>query len=340
MKAVGFYRYLSIDEAESLLDLTVSVPQPKPHDLLVKVSAISVNPVDTKQRSPKEKLEKEPRILGYDAVGEVVEVGEQVTLFQKGDKVYFAGDVTRQGSNAAYTLIDERLAALKPEKLSDVEAAAMPLTTLTAWEALFDRLGIKAEKDSGKTILIINGAGGVGSIATQLAKLAGLEVLATASREETIEWTKRHGATTILDHHQSLPEQLERQGRQTVDYILCLHDTTRYFDVMQEMIAPEGKICSIVELTEPVSMSLLKDKSATFVNEFMFTRAKYQTDTMIRQHEILTKAAHLFDKGELVSTVHQVLEPFNAATMKEAHRILEEGRSIGKLVVKGFDENE
>ncbi|WP_239255089.1 zinc-binding alcohol dehydrogenase family protein [Listeria ilorinensis] len=340
MKAVGFYRYLPIEETESLLDLTLAVPTPRPHDLLIKVRAVSVNPVDTKQRSPQEKVETEPRILGYDAVGKVVQIGEQVTLFQLDEEVYFAGDVTRQGSNAAYTLVDERLAARKPEKLSDVEAAAMPLTTLTAWEALFDRLGITPEKDRGKSLLIINGAGGVGSIATQLANLTGLKVLATASRSETVEWTKKHGTTIVLDHHRSLPEQLRKQGLETVDYILCLHDTTRYFHIMQEMIAPEGKICSIVELSEPVSMSLLKDKSATFVYEFMFTRSKYQTDTMIRQHEILTEAARLFDTGVLVSTVNQVLAPFNATTMKEAHRILETGRSIGKLVVKGFDENE
>ncbi|MBC1521903.1 zinc-binding alcohol dehydrogenase family protein [Listeria aquatica] len=340
MKAVGLYRYLDIEDSESLLDLELEVPVPEARDLLVRVKAVSVNPVDTKQRAPKERVEATPRVLGYDAVGEVVKVGRDVNLFAVGDEVYFAGDVTRQGSNAEYTRIDERLAAHKPQNLTASEAAAMPLTTLTASEALFDRLLITPEKDKGKSILIINGAGGVGSIAVQLAKFSGLEVIATASRPETIDWVKQHGADFVIDHHLSIPEELMKIGFPHVDYILCLHDTYRHFEAMEQAIKPEGQICSIVELSHPVQMSILKDKSAGFHYEFMFTRSKYQMADQIRQHEILEKARVLFESGELKSTLTKVLTPINAETMREAHKIVESGKMIGKLVVKGFDEDD
>ncbi|WP_167628760.1 zinc-binding alcohol dehydrogenase family protein [Listeria valentina] len=339
MKAVGLYRYLDIEDSESLLDLELEVPVPEAHDLLVRVKAVSVNPVDTKQRAPKEQIEATPRVLGYDAVGEVVQVGSDVSLFAVGDEVYFAGDVTRQGSNAEYTRIDERLAAHKPKNLTDEEAAAMPLTTLTASEALFDRLLITPEKDQGKSILIINGAGGVGSIAVQLAKLAGLKVIATASRPETINWVEKQGADFVIDHHLSIPDELSKIGFPNVDYILCLHDTYRHFEAMEQAIKPEGQICTIVELSHPVQMSVLKDKSAGFHYEFMFTRSKYQTADQIRQHELLENARALFESGELKSTLTKVLSPINAETMRDAHKIVESGKMIGKLVVKGFDED-
>ncbi|WP_163655106.1 zinc-binding alcohol dehydrogenase family protein [Listeria sp. PSOL-1] len=333
MKAVGLYQGLPSEDSQSLLDLEIATPTPNSRDLLVKVQAISVNPVDTKQRMNTEASEM-PRILGYDAVGEIIATGEEVTMYKEGDVVYFAGDVTRQGHNAEYTLIDERLVALKPKSLTVEEAAAMPLTTLTAWEALFDRLGIDAEKDAGKTILIINGAGGVGSIATQLARLSNLYVVTTASRKETISWCKENGADRVIDHHKLLKQQLSGLD---IDYILCLHDTSTYLQTMLKLIKPQGKICTIVELSEPADLDLLKDKSATFVYEFMFTRSKYQTEDQIKQHEILTKAAHYFDQGKLKSTLKQVLEPFNAETMRKAHLFIESGHSIGKLVVKGFE---
>ncbi|HEL6995709.1 TPA: zinc-binding alcohol dehydrogenase family protein [Listeria monocytogenes] len=332
MKAVGLTR-----TSTDFVDIEIDKPVPENHDLLVRIKAISINPVDTKQREATKLSGDEVRILGWDAVGEVIDTGSEVALFQTGQDVYFAGDVTRQGAYAEYTLIDERLVGLKPHNLNVEEAAAMPLTTITAWEALFDRLTI-TENDKGKSILIINGAGGVGSIATQLAAHAGLEVIATASRPETVEWTKSHGANYVINHRENIPEQLEELGfEQGVDFILCLHNTSAHWDEMQEAIRPQGKICSIVELAEPVKMTLLKDKSATFSYEFMFTRSKYDTTDKIRQHEILTEAAHMLDAGELTTTLNQVLSPVNAATIEEAHKIISSGKMIGKLVVKGFE---
>lgn len=332
MKAVGLTK-----KSTSFVDLEITQPVPENHDLLVQIKAISINPVDTKQREATKLKEEEVKILGWDAVGEVVDTGSKVSLFKTGQEVYFAGDVTRPGSYAEFTLIDERLVGLKPQKLSLEEAAAMPLTTITAWEALVERLGI-TEDDNGKSILIINGAGGVGSIATQLAANMGLEVISTASRPETIERTQKHGANYVINHREDITKQLANLGfEKGVDFILCLHDTNAHWDEMQKAIRPQGKICSIVELSEPVEMSLLKDKSATFSYEFMFTRSKYDTEDKIKQHEILTEAARMLDIGALTTTLNKVLSPINAATIEEAHTIISSGKMIGKLVVKGFD---
>lgn len=332
MKAVGLTK-----ESTSFVDLEIAQPVPENHDLLVQIKAISINPVDTKQREATKLKEEEVKILGWDAVGEVVDTGSKVSLFKTGQEVYFAGDVTRPGSYAEFTLIDERLVGLKPKKLSLEEAAAMPLTTITAWEALVERLGI-TEDDNGKSILIINGAGGVGSIATQLAANMGLEVISTASRPETIEWTQKYGANYVINHREDITKQLANLGfEKGVDFILCLHDTNAHWDEMQKAIRPQGKICSIVELSKPVEMSLLKDKSATFSYEFMFTRSKYDTEDKIKQHEILTEAARMLDIGALTTTLNKVLSPINAATIEEAHTIISSGKMIGKLVVKGFD---
>ncbi|MBC1727509.1 zinc-binding alcohol dehydrogenase family protein [Listeria seeligeri] len=330
MKAVGLTK-----AANNFVDVEIARPVPENHDLLVKIKAISINPVDTKMRAANST--EELRVLGWDAVGEVVEKGLDVTLFQKGEEVYFAGDVTRPGTYAEFTLIDERLVGKKPKNLKVEEAAAMPLTTITAWEALFDRLEITAE-DKGKSILIINGAGGVGSIATQLAAKTGLEVISTTSRPETIQWTKQFGATHVINHRENLTEQLKEIGfTQGVDFILCLHNTNAHWDDMQEAICPQGKICSIVELAEPVKMSLLKDKSATFSYEFMFTRSKYNTADKIKQHEILNKASEMFDEEVLAPTLNKILSPINATTVEKAHEIVSSGKMIGKLVVKGFE---
>ncbi|EUJ46477.1 zinc-binding alcohol dehydrogenase family protein [Paenilisteria rocourtiae] len=340
MKVVGLYEYLPIEAQESFLDVIVDTPKASGHDLLVRIQAISVNPVDTKLRASKVTVEETPRILGWDAVGIVTEIGDAVELFQVGDAVYYAGDVTRPGSYAEFQLVDEHLVGAKPINLSIEEAAAMPLTLITAWEALFDRIRINPDADAGKKLLIINGSGGVGSIATQLAVWAGLEVITTASRDETITWSKQQGATHVINHRKPLLPQLKALDLEGVEYILCLHNTDAYWDAMQEIILPQGHICSVVELQNPVSMSLIKDKSVTVSYEFMFTRSKYNTDDKVRQHDILTKATQLFEKGFLKTTLNHVLTPINAATIKEAHRMLESGKSIGKLVVKGFEEND
>ncbi|ARW05909.1 zinc-binding alcohol dehydrogenase family protein [Bacillus atrophaeus] len=333
MKAVGLHRYLPIDEPDSLIEEEIEKPVAKGRDLLVKIAAVSVNPVDTKIRSPKAEKEDELKILGWDACGTVVQTGENCEWFQEGDEVYYAGDVNRQGSNSEYQLVDERIAAKKPESLSRAEAAAMPLTTLTAWEALFDRLRITKE-DEGKTILIIGGAGGVGSIATQLAKQAGLTVAATASREETKDWCFKMGADHVINHHHELLPQLKAAGIKGTEYILCLNDTDGHWEGMADVILPQGTICSIVENQHPLDLNLLKSKSAGFVWEFMFTRAMFQTDDMIKQREILTKVAKKFDQGKLRHTLTTVLKPFSAEQLKKAHAKLESGKMIGKLVVE------
>ncbi|MDU0331556.1 zinc-binding alcohol dehydrogenase family protein [Paenibacillus sp. 3LSP] len=338
MKAVGFYNYLPIDHPESLLDLEIDRPVPTGRDLLVKVHAISVNPVDTKVRKPKSKVESSPRVIGWDVAGIVEEVGPDVTLFKPGDAVYYAGSITRPGGNSEFHLVDERIVGRKPASLDFAEAAALPLTAITAWEALYDRLGISkdANQNAGKTILIIGAAGGVGSIATQLAKHAGLTVIGTASRPESVKWVKELGADAVITHFEPFVPQLQAMGVQHVDYIFCLNTTEKHWKNMVDAIAPQGKICSIVETDEPVNISLLQQKSVTFVYELMFTRPMFQTEDMIEQHHLLNALADLIDQGVIRSTVAEKLSPINAANLRKAHALLESGRTIGKVVLEHF----
>ncbi|HYN53487.1 MAG TPA: zinc-binding alcohol dehydrogenase family protein [Methylotenera sp.] len=339
MKAVGLTQYLPIEHPESLMDIDLPKPTAFGRDILVKIHAIAVNPVDTKIRKPKDKIEAEPKVLGWDAAGEVMEVGSEVLLFNVGDVVYYAGDVTRSGCNAEYQLMDERIVGHKPKSLSFEEAAALPLTTVTAWEALFDRLGIAedTEKNNDKSILIIGGAGGVGSIAIQLAsKVAGLKVIATASRPETSAWVKELGADYVINHKQDLISQMQAVKIPQVDYILCTNDTDAYFQIMAALIKPQGKICSIVETTAPVDLDLLKSKSATFVWEFMFTRSLFKTADMTAQHHILERVAKLIDQGTLKTTVNEIKSPINAANLRKAHAQLESGTTVGKIVLSGW----
>lgn len=336
MKAVGLYKYLPIDDAEALIDVEIDSPRPQGRDLLVEVKAISVNPVDTKVRTPKADLEESPKILGWDAAGTVIAVGDAVEHFAVGDKVFYAGDITRPGSNSEYQCVDERIVGHMPQSLSFASAAALPLTSITAWEGLFERLGIDHHgADAGKSILIINGAGGVGSIASQLAKkLAKLNVIATASRTETTDWCRKHGADHCINHHQPMDKELEALGLKQVDYIFCLNDTDQHWQMMCQLIAPQGKICSIVETKEPVDLDLLKSKSATFVWEFMYTRSMYQTEDMAAQQKLLDTVAEHVDQGTLVSTVNEVISPINAQNLRKAHKQLESGSTIGKLVLE------
>ena len=254
MKAVALTRYLPIADPESLVDVTLPDPKPAGHDILVKVEAVSVNPVDTKQRAPNPKVETAPRVLGYDAAGTVAAVGPEVTLFKPGDEVYYAGDVTRPGSNSELQLVDERIVGRKPKSLDFAQAAAIPLTAITAWEAYFDRMKIDAGgKHRGASLLIIGGAGGVGSIGIQIAKVvAGLKVIATASRPETIAWVKELGADHVVDHSQPLRPQLEALGLKNVDYIANFNDTDRYWDQMGDLVAPQGAVCMIVAPKGPL----------------------------------------------------------------------------------------
>jgi zinc-binding alcohol dehydrogenase family protein len=325
MKAVGYQ-----GTQKGFVDLTVERPVPQGHDLLVRVKAISVNPIDTKVRA-RNPEPAEPLILGWDASGIVEAVGASCTLFQPGDEVYYAGDVTRSGSNQEYQLIDERIVGRKPRSLSFAEAAAMPLTTVTAWESLFDRLGIV--RGNQAHLLIIGGAGGVGSIAIQLAKWAGLTVIATASRSESKEWCLKLGADAVIDHRQPLKGQLEELGISGVPYLYCTQSTAAYWEQMVDVTLPQGKICAIVDAQKALPIDLLKDKSLTFAWELMFTRSKYQTADMIRQHEILTEASSLFDQGVLRTTLTESWTPVNAAKIEQAHARLETGKMIGKLVL-------
>lgn len=263
MKAIGLHEYLPIEEENSLINIEVERPVATGRDILVKINAISVNPVDTKVRSPKDKKEDIAKILGWDASGIVVQTGEGCTLFKEGDEVFYAGSITRQGTYSEYHLVDERIVGKKPKTLNDAESAAIPLTAITAWEGLFERLGIdhtKKDTNSFKNILIIGGAGGVGSIAIQLAKWAGLNVIATASRGETIDWVKKLGADHTIDHHAPLKEQLQSLGFSDVDYIFCLNNTDQHWQAICDLIKPQGKICSIVENEHPLEMGILKVK--------------------------------------------------------------------------------
>ncbi|MEB7434498.1 zinc-binding alcohol dehydrogenase family protein [Staphylococcus pasteuri] len=339
MKSVGFYKYLPIENEDSLMDLEITKPKPIDKELLVQVKSTSVNPVDYKIRSPKDKIEENPKILGWDAAGIVVETGDNCELFKVGDEVYYAGDITKQGCNSEFHIIDERIVGFKPVSLSYSESAALPLTSITAYEALFEKLSISKEANDNldKTILIINASGGVGSMAVQLSKSIGLNVVGTASRKESTEWVKQMGADLIVNHHSDIFEQLKQHNVDAVDYILCLHDTDIHWDAIVQSIKPEGKICSIVENNKPLDILKLKNKSATFVWEFMFTKSMYRTESMVSQHYILNEISQLIDSGKIKTSLNTVLSPFNAKTMRQAHQLLETEKTIGKVVVD-FDE--
>jgi len=337
MKAIGLYEHLPIENPESLIDVDIVKPVASGRDLLVHVKAISVNPVDVKRRASGDH-ETTPRILGWDVAGVVEQVGPDCTLFKVGDEVYYAGSITRPGGDSEFHLVDERIVGTKPKSLDFAQAAALPLTAITAWEALFERLGIShtASDNRQKRILIIGAAGGVGSIATQLANLAGLTVIGTASRPETAQWAKEHGATYTIDYHKAFVRQLKQLGFDDVDYIFCLNSTDKHWNDMVEGIAPQGKICSIVEMHGPVNLSALQGKSATFAWELMFTRARYQTPDMIEQHNLLNQLAQLVDEGELRTTLTEKLEPITVANLREAHKKVESGKTIGKIVLADF----
>jgi len=340
LKAVGFHRHLPISAPEALLDLEVPVPVAAGRDLLVKVAAIAVNPVDTKVRTGTGKAaEPNPRILGWDAAGVVEAAGPDCSLFGPGDAVYYAGSITRQGANSEYHVVDERIVGHKPRRLSFTEAAALPLTSITAWEGLFDRMHISPRgEDAGRSLLILGGAGGVGSIGIQIAKrVAKLKVIATASRPESREWCLKLGADAVVDHSGDLPAQLREIGEPLVNYVLCCSDTDRYFATMAEVLAPQGAICLIVRSHQPHDLAPLMDKSGVVAWEFMFTRPKSGTHDMIAQHELLETIAELADAGKLTTTVGKSLGRINARNLRAAHQMLEEGHTIGKLVLEGFE---
>lgn len=338
MRAVGYQQSLPIDSDASLVDIELPRPEPGPHDLLVEVRAISVNPVDTKVRR---RAVPEPgtyKVLGYDAAGIVRDVGAQVSLFRPGDEVFYAGAITRSGTNAEFHAVDERLVGRKPARLSFEEAAALPLTTLTAWETLFDRIDIRRPvAGAANAILIVGGAGGVGSIAIQLARrLTDVTVIATASRPETQEWCRTLGAHHVIDHAKPLAEQVKALGLGAPAFVFSITHTDAHFPEIAEIIAPQGRFALIDDPQDLIDIRLLKSKSVSTHWESMFTRSTFQTADMDRQHAILDEAARLVDDGTLRTTLADVVGPIDAAHLKQAHAILESGRARGKIVLSGF----
>ena len=340
MKAIAVYQNLPTDHPKCFEWIEIDKPQPKNRDLLVKIKAIAVNPVDYKVRSSLKEPQTTPKILGWDATGIVEAVGENTSLFQVGNEIYYAGSVTRPGSYSEYQLVDERLVGKKPSSLSFTEAAALPLTTITAWEALFERLRIESNssENQNNTILIINGAGGVGSIAIQLAKqVAGLKVIATASRYETETWCRQLGADECINHHKKFPDELNKIGVASVDYILCLNNTDLHWQNMADAIKPQGKICSIVGNKAPLDLNILKNKSVTFAWEFMFTKSKYHTADMQSQGELLNRVSQLCDRDIIKTTFKTNFGSLNPQNLAKAHAQLESGTTIGKIVLSGIE---
>ncbi len=336
MKAIG-YQLGSNGKTGGFVEFEQQTPKPEGHDLLVKIEAISVNPVDYKVRQSITDPLSPLRILGWDAAGVVESVGEKVSLFKQGERVFYAGDITRSGSYASHQLVDEHIVGRMPESLDFAAAAALPLTSITAWESLFDRLKIDPEADRGKQLLIIGGAGGVGSIAIQLAKqVANLRVTATASREESRQWCRSLGADAVINHHDDMVAQFEHRHLSAPDYILCLNSSDSHFEAMTELIAPQGVICSIVGTSQKHDLDRLKSKSAGFVWEFMFTRSMYKTADMIKQHELLNSIAGLLDSGKIKTTLNKTYGCISAENIMAAHNQLETGSSIGKIVLTNY----
>ena len=333
MKAISYIDGMDHGFQNPLVDIEKAMPSLKDRDLLVRIKAISVNPVDTKVRR-NSVVAGNMRILGWDAVGEVIEVGSGVQHFKVGDQVWYAGDLTRDGSNAEYQAVDERIVSLKPQSLSDAEAAALPLTAITAWEMLFDRFNVDLDKFDN--ILVIGGAGGVGSIAIQLLKAkTNLKVIATASREETKAWVKSLGADYVIDHTEDLNTQIKALGLDAPRYIFSTNQTETYLPQISKLIAPQGKFGLI---DDPKSLDIVefKSKSVSVHWEFMFTRSMFNTTDIEQQSQLLHQVAELVDNHTIKTTLNQTLGKINAKNLKLAHELIETGRAKGKIVLEGF----
>jgi NADPH:quinone reductase len=336
MKAIGYKNPLPIKDPASLLDIEIPTPEAKGRDLLVEVKAISVNPVDVKVRAAVKPNDGEYKILGWDAAGIVRAVGAEVTLFKPGDEVFYAGSIARQGTDAEFHLVDERITGRKPTSLNFAEAAAMPLTTITAWELLFDRLGVPQGPDSQGSLFIMGGAGGVGSILTQLArKLTKLTIISTASTPESQKWCRDLGAHFVIDHSQDVKKQLGDIGYAEVDYIASLTATQQHYPVLAGAIAPQGKF-GVIDDPPSLDAKLLKGKCASLHWEYMFARSLFGTRDMIEQHHLLNRVAELVDSGVIRTTLSHSAGTINAANLKSAHELIESGRSRGKIVLEGF----
>lgn len=339
MKAVGYQQSLAISEPASLLDIELATPVAAGHDILVKVAAVSVNPVDTKIRKRVTPTAGEYKVLGWDAAGEVVAVGEQVSRFAPGDRVYYAGALQRQGSNAEYQLVDERIVGKMPANLSFEQAAALPLTALTAWELLFDRLELATPslKHPKPVLLVTGAAGGVGSILVQLARqLTTVTIVATASRPESQLWVQELGAHYVVNHNQPLIPQLQQLGIQAVSHVASLTQTDQHYAELVQLLAPQGKLALIDDPVGGVDIMPLKQKSISLHWEFMFTRSLFSTPDLLTQHQILTDLSRLIEQGQINTTLKQSFGKINAENLKQAHALLESGKAIGKIVLAGF----
>ena len=336
MKAIGYTQSLPSSDANSLLDIQLPEPTPGPRDLLVEVRAVSVNPVDTKVRQRAQPADGQYKVLGWDASGVVRAVGSEVSLFKPGDKVWYAGDLTRSGSNAELQLVDERIVGAMPQSLDFAHAAALPLTTITAWELLFDRLGVEEGGGKGQRLLVIGAGGGVGSILVQLARqLTQLTVIGTASRSETQAWVRELGAHHVIDHSALLAPQLQALQLDTVDHVISLTHTDTYLPQIVEVLRPQGQL-ALIDDPAQLDVMPLKRKSLSLHWELMFTRSLYKTEDMIEQHRLLERVAALVDDGVLKTTLGEHFGTINAANLKRAHAVIESGKAKGKIVLEGF----
>ena len=333
MKAIVYTQHgLPIDDPRALVEVEMPMPQVGARDVLVEVRAVSVNPVDTKIRLGM--AVTEPRVLGWDASGVVRAVGEDVTLFAPGDEVFYAGSLIRPGSNSQFQAVDERIVGTKPQSLGFAEAAALPLTSITAWELLFDRLRVPEGGGGGKSLLIIGAAGGVGSILIQLARqLTGLTVIGSASRDETRDWVRTLGAHHTVDHTRPMQPQLAELGFAQVDIVISLTHTDRHYADIIEALAPQGQLALI---DDPATLDAvpLKRKSISLHWELMFTRSLFGTPDMVRQHELLNRVAEMVDAGRLKTTLGQNFGPLTAENLRRAHAHIESGKAIGKIVLE------
>mgnify|MGYP000312493915 CR=1 FL=1 len=342
MKAIGYTQSLPIAEKDSLVDIEIPQPVASGYDLLIKINAIAVNPVDCKIRTRVAAEAGQHKVIGWDAVGEVVAKGELSSLFNVGDKVYYAGDLNRQGCNAEFQLVDERIVGLKPKSLSDEDAAALPLTSITAWEMLFEHLNIKQQspdlnEKSNEFLLVVGAAGGVGSILLQLAsKITGATIIATASRESSQTWVKQLGADYVVDHTKPLKPQIEALNIAPVTHVASLNGTGSYFDSYIDLLAPFGKIAMIDDPQTPLDIMKMKPKSLSFHIEFMFARTMFNASDLHEQGHLLNQVANLVDQGVIKTTVGKNLGTINADNLKAAHVELESATAIGKIVLSGF----
>lgn len=337
MKSVGYKTPGPITAPDSFVDFTIPKPSPKGRDILVEVKAVSVNPVDVKVRASGKPADGEHKVLGWDASGIVVDAGPGVELFKKGNAVWYAGSITRPGTNSEFHLVDERIVGAMPKSIGFAEAAALPLTAITAWEMLFDRLDIrKPVPGAANAVLIIGGAGGVGSIAIQLVKaLTKVKVIATASRPDTVAWVKSLGADHVVDHSRPLAPEVAALGIGAPGFVFSTNQSDRHFDQIVELIAPQGRF-GLIDDPDAIDVRKLKRKSVSTHWELMFTRSMFETEDMIEQHRLLDEVSRLVDSGKIKTTLAENFGTINAANLKRAHKYIETGRARGKVVLEGF----